>query len=105
MRAWIRRLRAAFVVEGTDAGPVAAAPAVGMLAIARRFWPYARPYRPWLVLTRGFIALDAALETGAVWLFKVLVDQVLVPRDLHALVWVAALFVAVAIGGGRGRLA
>src|SRR3954462_9032494 len=100
MRAWMRRLRAAFVIEATGAGPVAEAPAVGMLAIARRFWPYARRYRPWLLLTGVFIFLDAALETAAVWLFKVLVDEVLVPRDLHALVWVAVLFVAVALGGG-----
>src|SRR3954453_20383472 len=100
MRAWMRRLRAAFVIEGTGAGPVAEAPAVGMLAIARRFWPYARRYRPWLLLTGLFILFDAALETGAVWLFKVLVDDVLVPRDLHALVWVGALFVAVTVAGG-----
>ena len=100
MRGWIRRLRAAFVVEGTGAGPVAEAPAVPMLAIVRRFWPYARRYRRWLLLTGVFIVLDAAIETAAVWLFKVLVDQVLVPRDLHALVWVGALFVAVTLGGG-----
>src|SRR3954452_15755565 len=100
MRAWMRRLRAAFVIEGTGAGPVAEAPAVGMLAIARRFWPYARRYRPWLLLTGLFILFDAALETAAVWLFKVLVDDVLVPRDLHALGWVAVLFLAVTVSGG-----
>jgi ABC-type multidrug transport system fused ATPase/permease subunit len=96
----MRRLRAAFVVDGGDAGPVAEAPTVPMRAIARRFWPYARPYRRWLVLTGLFIVLDAAIETAAVWLFKILVDDVLVPRDLHALVWVGALFVAVTLGGG-----
>ena len=67
-------------------------------AIARRFWPYARPYRPWLILTGLFIVLDAAIETAAVWLFKVLVDEVLVPRDIHALVWVGA-----PVRGGHGR--
>jgi ABC-type multidrug transport system fused ATPase/permease subunit len=96
----MRRLTAACVVEGGDAGPVAEAPTVPMRAIARRFWPYARPYRRWLVLTGVFIVLDAAIETAAVWLFKILVDDVLVPRDLHALVWVGALFVAVTLGGG-----
>jgi len=100
MRRWLRRLRAAFVVDGGDAGPVAEAPAVPVRAIARRFWPYARPYRPWLILTGLFIVLDAAIETAAVWLFKVLVDEVLVPRDIHALVWVGALFVAVTVAGG-----
>ena len=90
MRGWMRRLRAAFVVEGTVAGPVAEAPPVPLAAIVRRFWPYARRYRPWLALTLLFIVLDAALETAAIWLFKVLVDQVFVPRDVQALVWVAA---------------
>src|SRR3954471_237654 len=100
MRAWMRRLRAAFVVDGTGAGPVGEAPAVPLPAIVRRFWPYARRYRKWLVLTALFIVLDAAIETAAVWLFKVLVDDVLVPRDVHALVWVASLFVAVPLAGG-----
>src|SRR3954468_3426267 len=100
MRRWLGRLRAAFVVQGGEAGPVAEAPAVPMLAIVRRFWPYARRYRPWLLLTGLFIVLDAAIETGAVWLFKGLADEVLVPRDLHALVWVGALFVAVTVAGG-----
>jgi ATP-binding cassette subfamily B protein len=100
MRGWMRRLRAAFVVDGRDAGPVAGAPAVPVRAIVRRFWPYARPYRPWLILTGLFIVLDAAIETAAVWLFKVLVDEVLVPRDIDALVWVGALFVAVTLVGG-----
>src|SRR3954453_24265607 len=100
MRGWMRRLRAAFVVDGRGAGPVAEAPRFPLPAIFRRFWPYARPYRKWLLLTGLFIALDAAIETAAVWLFKVLVDEVLVPRDLHALVWVGALFVGVTFAGG-----
>ncbi len=100
MRAWLTRLRAAFVVQGGGAGPVAEAPPVALRAIARRFWPYARPYRRRLALTGVLIFLDAAIETAAVWLFKVLVDEVLVPRDTGALVWVGALFAAVTVAGG-----
>src|SRR3954462_8031463 len=100
MRGWIRRLRAAFVVEGASAGAVAGAPPVAFPAIVRRFWPYARRYRRWLLLTGLFIVLDAAIETAAVWLFKVLVDEVLVPRDIDALMWVGALFVAITVAGG-----
>src|SRR3954471_22848820 len=100
MRGWMRRLRAAFVVDGTGAGPVAEAPPVPLPAIVRRFWPYARRYRKWLVLTGLFIVLDAAIETAALWLFKLLVDDVFVPRDVRALIWVAALFVAVTVAGG-----
>jgi ABC-type multidrug transport system fused ATPase/permease subunit len=100
VRAWLTRLRAAFVVQGGGAGPVAEAPPVALRAIARRFWPYARPYRRRLALTGVLIVLDAAIETAAVWLFKVLVDEVLVPRDTGALVWVGALFAAVTVAGG-----
>src|SRR3954464_6651187 len=100
MRGWIRRLRAAFVVEGASAGAVAEAPPVALPAIVPRFLPYPRRCRRWLLLTGLFIVLDAAIETAAVWLFKVLVDDVLVPHDVHALVWVASLFVAVTLAGG-----
>jgi ATP-binding cassette, subfamily B, bacterial len=100
VRAWLTRLRAAFVVQGGGAGPVAEAPPVALRAIARRFWPFARPYRRRLALTGVLIVLDAAIETAAVWLFKVLVDEVLVPRDTGALVWVGALFAAVTVAGG-----
>jgi ATP-binding cassette, subfamily B, bacterial len=99
MRGWMRRLRAAFVVE-VGSAPVAEAPAVPVLAIVRRFWPYARRYRPWLLLTGLFIVLDAAIETAGVWLFKVLVDDVLVPRDVRAFVWVGLLFLAVTVASG-----
>src|SRR3954454_12369020 len=100
MTAIRERLRALLSVTAGDGGVVAAAPPVPVREIVRRFWPYARPYRRWLVLTGLFIVLDAAVETAAVALFGVLVDSVLVPGDLHALLWVGALFVAVTVGGG-----
>src|SRR3954465_11099011 len=100
MRRWLGRLRAAFVMQEGDAGPVADAPVVPVRAIARRFWPYARAYQAWLILTGLFTLVDAPRETAAVCMFKVLVGEVLVPRDLHALVWVGALFVAITVAGG-----
>src|SRR3954465_8372169 len=65
MRTWMRRLRAAFVIAGGEDAPVPEAPPVPVSAVARRFWPYARPYRKWLVLTGGFIVLEAAIRRGA----------------------------------------
>jgi ATP-binding cassette subfamily B protein len=94
-RAWAR-FAPAFDAEGL----VTQAPPVPVRAITRRFWPYARPYRPWLAVTVLLIAIAAALEAGAVWVFKLLIDEVLVPKDLAALPWVAGLFVAVALVGG-----
>ena len=56
----------------------------GIRAIVRRFWPLARPYRkPWaagLVLA----ALLPAVEAAEIWLFKLVVDDVLVPADARA---------------------
>src|SRR6476619_5248778 len=90
----------AAMTPAAAASSAASAPPVPMRTIVRRFWPYARRYRPWLLLTAVFITLDAAIETAAVFLFKVLVDEVLVPRDFHALVWVGALFVPATVAGG-----
>ncbi len=71
-------------VLGADGGSaiVAEAPPVPLRKIFQRFWPYARPYRPWLALTAVFVLLGPAIETATIGTFKVLVDEVLVPRDL-----------------------
>jgi ATP-binding cassette subfamily B protein len=81
-------------------GLVKQAPPVPVRVIARRFWPSARPYGPWLAVTVLLIAVAATLEAAAVWVFKLLIDDVLVPKDLGALPAVAALFVGVALVGG-----
>ncbi|BDG05169.1 ABC transporter ATP-binding protein [Anaeromyxobacter oryzae] len=44
--------------------------------------------------------LSPALETAAVWLFKLVVDRVLVPRALAPLGWLALLLTCVAIADG-----
>lgn len=78
LRKWIR-----FALGEVDVGAalVAAPRAVSLRDIYRRFWPYARPYRRWLWMTLLFVALDPAIETATIWLYKLLVDDVLVPRD------------------------
>jgi len=96
----IRRAWARFAPAFDGEGLVRQAPPVPVRTIVRRFWPYARPYRPWLAVTLLLIAISAALEAGAVYAFKLLVDDVLVPRDLGALPWVAAVFVGIAVLGG-----
>jgi ATP-binding cassette subfamily B protein len=94
MRRTIRRRLARFRAVALPEAPVAAAPALPAAAIFRRFWPYARPYRRWLALTLVFVALGPALETATIWLFKVLVDDVLVPRDAGAFLWLALAYIA-----------
>jgi ABC-type multidrug transport system fused ATPase/permease subunit len=82
---------------------VPAAPPVPIREILRRFWPYARPYRKWLGVCLVFIVLVPAFEAASIGLFKVVVDEVLVPRDFGPLPWLALASVAlVAVGGAVG---
>jgi ATP-binding cassette subfamily B protein len=81
-------------------GLVAAAPPVAIRAIFRRFWPFARPYRAWFALTLVFIVLAQAIEAAQIWAFKLVVDEVLVPRDFGPFVWIACAFLGLALLDG-----
>jgi ABC-type multidrug transport system fused ATPase/permease subunit len=81
-------------------GPVGHAPRLLLRDAVRRFWPYAAPYRRWLVVVLALIALSQAIDAGLIWMFKLVVDEVLVPRDAGAFAPIAAAYVALtAIGG------
>src|SRR3954452_445397 len=95
-----RRLRAVIAPTAEGPGLVEAAPAVAMRELFRRFWPYARPYRYWFGLTLVLIVLASAIETAQVWVFKDVVDKVLVPKDFDAFPELALLFVGLALLDG-----
>src|SRR5918999_1467383 len=94
LRAWIRRLTAG--IQESQAF-VAVAPAVPVREIFRRFWPYAKPYRRWLLLTLLFVALGPAIEAATIWMYKVLVDEVLVPQNFGLLGWVALAYLGLTL--------
>ncbi|MFF2143374.1 ABC transporter ATP-binding protein [Kitasatospora sp. NPDC058190] len=77
--------------DGRTDPVVAPAPAVSLRRIFVRFWPYTRGGRRWLALLLGFVLLGPVVDAAAIWLFKVVVDEVLVPRRL-------GLFPPVALG-------
>jgi ATP-binding cassette subfamily B protein len=83
--------------EGGDL--VAAAPGVPPRELLRRFWPFARPYRAGILAGLVLVALLPAVQAAEIWLFKVVVDDVIVPGDLGALPLVAALVLALTIVG------
>jgi ATP-binding cassette, subfamily B, bacterial len=74
----VRRLLAG-VEEG--GGFVAAAPAMPVREVFARFWPFARPYRRYIPLVLLFAALGPAIEAATIWMYKILVDDVLVPQN------------------------
>src|SRR4051794_1035838 len=80
--------------------PFARAPPVSVREIFRRFWPFARPLRRWLPLTFALIAVGPALEAATIWLFKLLVDDVLVPREFGPFVWLALAYLGLTVLSG-----
>jgi len=76
------------------------APAQSMRAIFRRFWPDARPFRGFFFLTLVFVALGPALQTIEIYLYGILVDDVLVPRDFEPFIWLAAAYIGLNLLGG-----
>src|SRR5918998_110723 len=66
VRASVARLRRAvrFLLPEMEEGDgfVAAAPAMELREIFRRFWPYARPYRRWIPLILLFAVLGSAVS-------------------------------------------
>lgn len=76
------------------------APTRSMRDIFRRFWPDARPYRGFFILTLMFIALGPALQAAEIYLYKLLVDDVLVPGDFGPFIPLAAAYIGLNLAGG-----
>ncbi|WP_330341095.1 ABC transporter ATP-binding protein [Streptomyces sp. NBC_00557] len=98
----LRRLLS--VAEASD-GVVAAAPPVPPRAVFRRFWPYTRGGRRWLAPVVVFSLLGPAVDAAELWLFKTVVDAVLVPRDLRPFVWIAPAYLGLILFSGVLRFA
>src|SRR5918999_950964 len=90
------------LLRGTEEseGLVAAAPAVPVGEVFRRFWPYARPYRRWMPVILLLAALGPAIEAATIWLYKILVDEVLIPREFGLLIWVVLAYVGLSLAEG-----
>jgi ABC-type multidrug transport system fused ATPase/permease subunit len=93
------RLRALLLPSAHDSDVVAAAPGVRPRELARRFWPFARPYRAGVVAGLILVALVPAVQAAEIWLFGVVVDDVIVPGDLEPLPTLAAIVIALTLAG------
>ncbi|HEX2233631.1 MAG TPA: ABC transporter ATP-binding protein [Thermoleophilaceae bacterium] len=79
---------------------VAAAPALGVREIFRRFWPDARPFRKQIAMGLLFLILVPAVEAAEIWMFKLVVDEALVPRELEPLAWIALAYLGLTVLSG-----
>ncbi|MDP2711343.1 MAG: ABC transporter ATP-binding protein [Solirubrobacteraceae bacterium] len=100
MTALRRRIRALLVPVADEQGFVASAPVVPVRVIFRRFWPDARPYRKQIAIGMLFLILVPLIEAAEIWMFKLVVDEVLVPQELAPLLYIAIAYVGLTLLGG-----
>jgi ATP-binding cassette, subfamily B, bacterial len=79
---------------------VGTAPTVPLRSIFKRFWPDTRGFRGRLVFGLSLLGVPPALAALGIWLFKILVDDVLTTRDVARFPLIAAAFVAVTVVEG-----
>ncbi|MCX4594490.1 ABC transporter ATP-binding protein/permease [Streptomyces sp. NBC_01549] len=86
---------------GEESAPlVTAAPQVPPREVFRRFWPYTRGRRRWLVPLVLFSLAGPLVDAAELWLFKIVVDDVLVPRDLRPFLWIAPVYLGLVLASG-----
>jgi len=86
--------------EDEDDTLVEHAPLVPLRTIFRRFWPYTREFRGRMVLSLLLTGAVPALSTASIYLYKVLIDDVLTPHDFGPFPLVAALYLGITLGSG-----
>lgn len=98
---WLRdRIYRLLMGVDDDNALIAASPTVPIREIFRRFWPLTQPYRRWMAVALMFAVLSPAIDTATIWLFKVLVDRVLVPHDFGPFIRIALAYMALILLGG-----
>jgi ATP-binding cassette subfamily B protein len=70
--------------------------------IFRWFWPATQPYRGRLLVSLMLVAVGPALDTAQIWMFKLLIDDVLVPQDFSAFPAIAGAYLGIGLLQGLG---
>jgi ATP-binding cassette, subfamily B, bacterial len=99
-RGRLARLRASLRPLPDGDALVAPAPVVPMREIFRRFWPYLQSYRWWIAVMLIPVAIAPVMEAAGIWMFKLVVDRVLVPHDFGPFPWIAAVYLLLTVGLG-----
>jgi ATP-binding cassette, subfamily B, bacterial len=79
---------------------VDAAPQLSIRQVFARFWPLTRPFRLRLTACLVFVAIGPMIDAAGIWVFKILIDEVLTPHDFALFPLVAAAYIGIAVLGG-----
>ncbi|MFF3072185.1 ABC transporter ATP-binding protein [Kitasatospora sp. NPDC057936] len=87
--------------DGARVDPVVEpAPALPLRRTFGRLWPYTRGGRRWLALLLVLVLAGPVVDAAAIWLFKVVVDDVLVPHRLGLFLPVALAYAGLTVMAG-----
>ncbi|MQS13510.1 ABC transporter ATP-binding protein [Streptomyces kaniharaensis] len=81
------------------------APAVPLRRTFGRLWPYTRGGRSWLAVLLVFVLAGPLVDAAAIWLFKVVVDDVLVPHRLGLFLPIMLAYAGLTVVAGGLRFA
>ncbi len=81
------------------------APTLALREVFARFWPYTKPFRGRLLLGLSLGLLLPLIQAATIWMFKILVDRVLVPKDLGAFWWIAGIYLGITAIAGAASFA
>ena len=76
------------------------APALAIKTVFSRFWPMTKPFRTRLWVCLLFIGVGPAIDAANLWLFKILIDDILTPRNFDLFPTVALAYVLIMVFGG-----
>ena len=93
------RARTALLAE-SQSSLVAMAPQLAVRQVFARFWPLTRPFRWRLAVCLGFVAVGPLMDAAGIWIFKILVDDVLTPKNFALFPAIAAAYIGIAVVGG-----
>jgi len=98
--ALVEDLAPAVAESDEDDSLVEEAPQVPLRAVFRRFWPHTRGFRGRMTMSLLLTGAVPALTTASLYLYKVLVDDVLTPHDFRLFIPVSALYLGITVVQG-----
>jgi ATP-binding cassette subfamily B protein len=89
-----------FAVQMAKKPLAEATPTVGLRTVFGRFWPDTQQFRGRLFLSLAMVAIPPLFAAASIWMLKILIDNVLIPRNMRLFPLVAVAFVALGVVEG-----